>query len=326
MRILIYGAGAMGLYLSARLAQAGHSVSLKARGEAIAQAEAGLPVTITSGEDSQKVSAVETVGEIRSSADSFDLVILATKAWQVPQAAEEAAAVLSPQGRLLTVQNGVDAPGRAAEHLPARQVLAGTAVVIAERTGPLAVSLKGPEAHLVVGRWDRDADVAESNSRSAEEEADQAITAALLQAGLLAQWSEDIVTALWKKLALVASYGGVGALSGAPVGITRAVPQTKALVRNAMLEVFNVGNARGASLEEQDLEDIMGTFTRKFPESTTSSLQRDLLEGRPSELRDQAGAVVAHAREQGVDVPIFETIYASQLPRELQARAAAERS
>lgn len=316
MRILIYGAGAMGLYLSARLAQAGHSVSLKARGAAVSHAEAGVPVTIVSGGDSHEVSTVRTVAEIPSSSD-FDLVILTTKAWQVPQAAEEAAPALSPQGRLLTVQNGVDAPARAAEHVAARQVLAGTAVVIAERTGPLQASLNGPEAHLILGRWEADAE---------GQEGDQAITAALLQAGLLAQWSEDIVTALWKKLALVASYGGVGALSGAPVGITRAVPQTKALVRNAMLEVFNVGNARGASLQEQDLEDIMGTFTQKFPESTTSSLQRDLLEGRPSELRDQVGAVVAHARELGVDVPIFETIYASQLPRELQARAAAERS
>lgn len=316
MRILIYGAGAMGLYLSGRLAQAGHSVSLKARGEALAQAEVGVPVTIASGGDSQEVSSVRIVAEVPSSSD-VDLAILTTKAWQVPQAAEDVAPALSPQGRLLTVQNGVDAPARAAEHIPARQVLGGTAVVIAERTGHLQVSLNGPEVHLILGRWEVDTE---------GQEADQAITAALFQAGILAQWSDDIVTALWKKLALVASYGGVGALSGAPVGITRAVPQTKALVRNAMLEVFNVGNARGASLQEQDLEDIMGTFTQKFPESTTASLQRDLLESRPSELRDQVGAVVAHARELGVDVPIFETIYASQLPRELQARAASERS
>lgn len=320
MRILIYGAGAMGLYLSARLSQAGHSVSLKARGAPLERAESGVPITVTSGEESQKVSGVKVIAELDPDSETYDLVILTTKAWQVAEAAAETAPVLGEEGRLLTIQNGVDASAQAAQHIPAERVLAGTAVVITERTGPLAVALTGAEAHLMLGPWEPSADQSDAGVDT------QQLTTALRRAGILAQWNEDIYTAVWKKLALVASYGGVGALSGAPVGVTRAVPQTKALIRNAMLEVFNVGNARGATLQEQDLEDIMGTFTQKFGESTTASLQRDLAAGRPSELREQIGAVVAHARELGVDVPIFETIYASQLPRELQARAAVAQS
>lgn len=314
MRILIYGGGAIGLYLSVRLAQADHDVTLKARGETLSQAGAGGPLVLQSGGRSEEVSSVSVIGELSQASDPYDLVILATKAWQVEQAAAETAPVLSSSGRVLTTQNGVDAPAQAGRHIPQEQVLAGTAVVIAERTAPLTVRLTGAEAALILG----------SPLRSEPDDDARRIISALLKAGILARWEEDILTALWKKLALVASYGGVGALAGVPVGLTRAVPQTKALVRNAMLEVFNVGNARGANLQEQDLEDIMETFTQKFSEATTASMQRDLLEGRPSELRDQVGAVVAHARELGVDVPIYETIYASQLPRELQARAAAQ--
>ncbi len=316
MRILIYGGGAIGLYLSARLAQADHDVTLKARGETLSQAAAGAPLVLRRGEEAEEVGSVTVLGELDQGEEPYDLAILATKAWQVEDAAAEIAPVLSSSGRLLTTQNGVDAPAQAGRHVPEEKVLAGTAVVIAERTAPLTVTLTGSEAALVLG----------SLHRSSGDDVDQRTVSALVRAGIFAQWSEDILTALWKKLALVASYGGVGALSGVPVGIARAVPQTKALVRNAMLEVFNVGNARGADLQEQDLEDIMGTFTQKFSETTTASMQRDLLEGRPSELRDQVGAVVAHARELGIDVPIFETIYASQLPRELQARAAAKQS
>lgn len=314
MRILIYGGGAIGLYLSVRLAQADHDVTLKARGETLSQAGAGGPLVLQSGDRSEEVSSVSVIGELSQASDPYDLVILATKAWQVEEAAAETAPVLSSSGRVLTTQNGVDAPAQAGRHIPQEQVLAGTAVVIAERTAPLTVRLTGAEAALILG----------SPLRSEPDDDARRIISALLKAGILARWEEDILTALWKKLALVASYGGVGALAGVPVGLTRAVPQTKALVRNAMLEVFNVGNARGANLQEQDLEDIMETFTQKFSEATTASMQRDLLEGRPSELRDQVGAVVAHARELGVDVPIYETIYASQLPRELQARAAAQ--
>lgn len=314
MRILIYGGGAIGLYLSVRLAQADHDVTLKARGETLSQAGAGGPLVLQSGDRSEEVSSVSVIGELSQASDPYDLVILATKAWQVEEAAAETAPVLSSSGRVLTTQNGVDAPAQAGRHIPQEQVLAGTAVVIAERTAPLTVRLTGAEAALILG----------SPLRSEPDDDARRIISALLKAGILARWEEDILTALWKKLALVASYGGVGALAGVPVGLTRAVPQTKALVRNAMLEVFNVGNARGANLQEPDLEDIMETFTQKFSEATTASMQRDLLEGRPSELRDQVGAVVAHARELGVDVPIYETIYASQLPRELQARAAAQ--
>lgn len=316
MRILIYGAGSVGLYLSARLAQAEHDVTLKARGETLERASHGTPITLLTDEQNHSVGSVSVVGDIDQSADPYDLAIVATKAWQVSEAAAEIAPVLSSESRILTTQNGVDAPANAAQHVPEDQILAGSVVVIVQRTEALTVALTGSEAAFMVG----------SLQRTAADDADRRAASALMQARMLAHWNEDILTALWKKLALVASYGGVGALSGVPVGIARAVPQTKALVRHAMQEAFNVGNARGANLAEQDLEDIMGTFTQKFTEGTTASMQRDLLEGRPSELREQVGAVVAHARELGIDVPIYETIYASQLPRELQARAAAGRT
>lgn len=308
MRILIYGAGGMGLYLSVRLAQAGHGITLKARGKALTPD--GAPITLLTDQGSEQTDAVEIVGELSPELGRFDLVILATKAWQVEEAAAEIAPVVADGGRVITTQNGVDAPGQAAQHLDADHVLAGTVVVIAQRTEPRTVRLTGAEASMLLGSL--------QHRQAGETETE--IVSTFVRAGILTRWSEDILTALWKKLALVASYGGVGALTGAAVGINRAVPQTKALVRNAMQEVLTVGNARGAQLGEQDLEDIMATFTQKFSETTTASMQRDLLEGRPSELREQVGAVVAHARECGVDVPIHETVYASQLPRELMAR------
>ncbi len=255
MRILIYGGGAIGLYLSVRLAQADHDVTLKARGETLSQAGAGGPLVLQSGDRSEEVSSVSVIGELSQASDPYDLVILATRAWQVEEAAAETAPVLSSSGRVLTTQNGVDAPAQAGRHIPQEQVLAGTAVVIAERTAPLTVRLTGAEAALILG----------SPLRSEPDDDARRIISALLKAGILARWEEDILTALWKKLALVASYGGVGALAGVPVGLTRAVPQTKALVRNAMLEVFNVGNARGANLQEQDLEDIMRPSPRSSP-------------------------------------------------------------
>jgi 2-dehydropantoate 2-reductase len=49
-------------------------------------------------------------------------------------------------------------------------------------------------------------------------------------------------------------------------------------------------------------------------------MQRDIMEGRPSELGAQTGAVVKMGLETGVPTPVQAFIYASLLPQELQAR------
>jgi 2-dehydropantoate 2-reductase len=52
-------------------------------------------------------------------------------------------------------------------------------------------------------------------------------------------------------------------------------------------------------------------------------MQRDILEGRPSELEAQTGTIVRLGRELGVPVPVSEVLYACLLPAELEARSRA---
>ncbi|MVU75807.1 hypothetical protein GPX89_00935 [Nocardia sp. ET3-3] len=101
--------------------------------------------------------------------------------------------------------------------------------------------------------------------------------------------------------------------------MTRAEPATAELVRTAMREVAAVARARDIALGEADVERMMAVY-RGFSADTTSSMQRDLAAGRPSELEYQNGAVVRFGRAAGVPTPVHETIYASQLPGEVLAR------
>jgi 2-dehydropantoate 2-reductase len=57
-----------------------------------------------------------------------------------------------------------------------------------------------------------------------------------------------------------------------------------------------------------------------FPETMVASMQKDIMEGRPSELEAQTGAVVRLGRETGIPIPTHEFIYASLLPMEMEAR------
>lgn len=80
MKILVYGAGAMGLYFSARLAQGGHDVILKAR-STITDAE----IKLNSALQHESVAGVRVISELSVPLE-IDAVLLATKAWQVEEA------------------------------------------------------------------------------------------------------------------------------------------------------------------------------------------------------------------------------------------------
>ncbi|MEL7975965.1 2-dehydropantoate 2-reductase [Isoptericola sp. F-RaC21] len=314
LRVLVQGAGGIGLYAAARLAQAGHDVTLKGRAATVDALRDGDLRVVRDGVATAVagVRAVDAVPDRAPHEAPIDLVVVATKSWQVGDAARELAPAVGDGTRVLTTQNGVDAPARLAAHVPAEAVLAGTVVVIARRLGPAEVEVVGSEATVTVG----------SAERTEPDAADRRVLAALEGAGIGARWTDDVTSALWKKLALIASYGGVGALAGATVGETRSTPATRDLVEAAMREVLAVGNAEGARLGEADVADLLRSYESGFAPGTTASMQRDLAEGRPSELADQSGAVVAHADAAGIDVPVHRTIYASQLPRENAARRA----
>lgn len=312
MRIAVIGAGGIGLYLTKRLLDAGHDVFLRVRQSALADWESAQ---LRVERESAPPEAVAVARVFSDPADpalagSIDLAIIATKAWQVREVAAELPGLLAPNGRVLTTQNGVDAPTVVADFLPADLVLGGAMVVIAERIGRATVRLIGAEATLRLGA---------PNGREANP-ADARVLAALAGAGIETSWTRHLGATLWQKLALVASYGGVGALSGATVGETREHPATRNLVERAMAEVFAIARADGAALGPRELAEIRDTYLHGFSPGTTASLQRDLAAGRPSELDDQSGAIVRHAERLGLDAPIHRTIAASQSLRERAAR------
>ena len=307
MSIVVYGAGSLGLYFAARLAQAGKEVVLKARGAAVERSRIE-PLRILSDEEIEEVREVQVVDSLAGV--RADAAIIATKAWQVTEAARDLSAVLPPEAPVMTMQNGIDAPSTARGHLRDGQVFASTVVVIATRISPLDVRLIGPEASLEMGS---------PAGRSASSAAQ--ITNALSAAGIATRWTDDITGALWKKLALICSYGGVGAIVDAPVGQTRADERTRGLVSTAMREVFAVAAAEKVSLTSKDFDEVLQVYISGFAPETTSSMHRDLVAGRPSELEDQVGAVVHRSQRLGVPTPVLDTIYAAMAPREARARA-----
>jgi 2-dehydropantoate 2-reductase len=136
----------------------------------------------------------------------------------------------------------------------------------------------------------------------------QRLQALFEQCGVSAQASLDVWPQLWEKFLFVAPFGGLGAAVDAPIGRLRATAGLRALLVAAMREIADVGRALGIDLAPDVVERSLA-FVDQQPAAGTTSLQRDLLASRPSELEAWSGAVVRLGLRAGVDTPINRVLY-----------------
>ena len=118
---------------------------------------------------------------------------------------------------------------------------------------------------------------------------------------------------------LIAPWSGMGALTRSPIGIFRSIPETREMLMDAIREVYDVARANNVEIEEQAVSEIIN-FIDKLPAEGTASMQRDIMDCRPSELHEQCGAVVRYGEKGGVKTPVNRFIYHSLLPLEQRAR------
>ena len=137
--------------------------------------------------------------------------------------------------------------------------------------------------------------------------------------GVQVEVPEDIHVAMWNKYIFIAPWGGAGAVTRAPAGVIRSLPETRALLERAMEEIFLLARARKVAMEREAIPRAMA-FIDALPYEGTASMQRDIMAGRPSELDAQNGTVVRLGKEAGVATPVNGMIYSSLLPLERRAR------
>lgn len=130
----------------------------------------------------------------------------------------------------------------------------------------------------------------------------------------------DIHIGLWEKFIFVAAVGGVGAVTRQPNGVFRSVPETRAMLIATMEEILKIGRARGVNLGVDVIKNVMTRNVDQSAPDVIASMHKAIVEGKPSELDDQTGAIVRMGRQLGVPTPTNDFIYAALLPMELKAR------
>lgn len=241
--------------------------------------------------------------------EPVDYVLLGVKTWQVREIAPELAPALRPGGAVVTLQNGVEAPEDVAAVCGPERVIAGVCRVMSYIEAPGVVRHASVPPRIEFGEF--------QGGASARVEALREALAACRGVGV--SLPADIRVALWDKLLFIAPFSAVGAATRKPAGLWRDVPETRALLEAAMREVVDVARARGVDLPPESVARTMG-FVDRLAADATASMQRDLLDGKPSELEAQTGAIVRLAAKAGVPAPANAFLYAALLPGEREAR------
>lgn len=306
MRIAIVGVGGVGGYFGGRLAQAGADVIFIARGDNLAALrERGLRIESIVGDawiaPVQATDDPSTVGPV-------DMVLVATKAWQLDGAIAQMRPLIGPETGVVPLLNGVEASDRLAQAFGDAHALNGVCYIFVARTEPGVVRHSGINPLIVFGERD--------NRRTARIEA---LRNWLERAGMRVTIPADIQAEVWRKFVFGATTSGLGAVTRAPMGLLRELPETRPLFVQGMREIVAVAQARGIDLDESAVTAALAQLD-SLPYETTASMQRDIMAGRPSELDAQNGAVVRLGAAAGVPTPLHAFIYHALLPQEYLAR------
>jgi 2-dehydropantoate 2-reductase len=301
MQVAIVGAGGIGAYFGARLADAGAEVAFIARGQHLeALRERGLAIHSIHGDAHlDEVHATEDAADI----GPCDVVLFCVKSYDTDAAARQHLPdLVGDDTMVVSLQNGVDNEERIAAVIGDGHVVGGLAFIFSVVTDPGVVSHTAGPARIIFGEMDgRRSDRVEH------------LLAWCAKAGIDAEVPPDIRRAIWDKFSFICAQSGTTAAVRLPIGAIRDTPETWTLFRRLVEETYAVARARGVTVGEGAVEERLA-FAESLEPDTHSSLHHDLVTGHRMELEALHGTVVRLAREHGVDVPATTTIHAVLRP------------
>jgi len=291
--IVIIGAGAMGGLFGGLLAETGQSVRF------IDIPGPHLTALMQTGLRLQTDGGDRTISVHAGTADSFsgpcELAIVFTKGPHTEAALLGAAHLIGPESWILTVQNGLGNEAAIRKAIPHARVATGMTSWPADLVGPGHVASHG---HGTVRIW---------STEPEPETAMQRIAAVLSAAGLDCIADPQVDVAIWEKVAFNAAMNSVSAVTRLPVGPIADNPDGRLLVFAIVLETLAVAKARGLAV---DADRVRRTLEMAFTEHRghQPSMLQDVLAGRPTEIENINGAIVAYAAELGIDTPVTKSL------------------
>ena len=296
MKIAIVGAGAMGSVYAGLFADAGHEVWAVDRWREHIEAirASGLRIEGANGDRVVRINATTNPSE----AGPAELVILATKAMNVAEAAEAAKPLVGPDTLVLSIQNGLGGPDTAASVLGEDRVAVGV-------VGGFGASVVAP-GHVhhhgleLVRLGEREGPVTPRI---------EAVADVWRGAGFTVRTFDDVQKLVWEKLICNVTYSGICAVLGRTISEVLDDANAWEIASRCGVEAYEVARAKKVDLGFDDPIAYVRDFGLAIPGAKPSMLL-DLEAGRRTEVDFINGAIPRVGRDVGVEAPVNETVSA----------------
>ena len=311
-RVAVYGAGAVGCYFGAKLAEAGTPVTLIGRAAHVdAIRRDGLLFESAGTQRRIRIDAETRPEAVREA----DLVLFCVKTRDTDAAARQIAPLLRPDAIVVSLQNGVDNVERMRRG--GVDALGGVVYVAAAMTGLGHLRHSG-RGDLVVGEYGATAPVAAGAAIAASTDASPpegmpsartlAVARLFESAGVACRGETDVRPALWDKLVANCAYNAISALGRSRYGPMIDDADVRALMRETIEECVAVAHADGVPLADATAQYEAAMRLGEAMREASSSMEQDLSNGRHTEIDSLNGYVTRRGAALGVPTPANRTL------------------
>lgn len=298
-KIAVVGAGGVGGYMAAMLAANYPQVSLVARGErrkAIDEKGMILHSDYHGEVAARPMQVVESAAELTPQ----DYIFICVKNYSLEDVCATLGSCVNDGTVIVPVMNGADPGERVRALVPAGLVVDSLIYIVAFAGEDYSIIHQGGFADIRIGI---------QNASKEEAEKVQETYELLLGAGIDCKKAEDIEREIWRKYILNCAYNVETAYYMNTIGELRSDPVKAEEYESLVQEAYLVAKAKGIHVTQEHVEAIIHRFYFELAEDATSSLQRDIRDGKRAELETFGGYLVREAKRLGIEVPVSERMY-----------------
>lgn len=304
LRAAVVGIGGVGGYIAAMLCKHDKHITLAARGsrkESLSQNGISMKSEMHGSFTAYPEKVTET-----SDIGPQDIIFICVKGFSVEQVCNELKEQVAANTIIVPVMNGVDNAEKIRKAFPKNIVLDSLIYISAFANDDFSISQVGTIAPLYMGTIVND---------ERHKAAVHTVNAFLNEVGIDCQIPADIEAETWNKYILNCSQNVITAYYDCDTGHIRENPERTAQFETLMDEAWNVAKAKNINVTQADIDELMRKFRYVFPATSTTSLQRDFHDGKPTELEMFSGYIIKEADRLNVPVPLTKELYTQLLKR-----------
>ena len=296
MRFLIMGAGALGSALGGFLSKARHAVTFVGRAPHMtAVREQGLRITGIWGDHVVKSidARTDTAGLERG---AFDVIVITTKSYDTANAVAAIEHLVAADTLVCSYQNGLGNAETIAETVGWPRTVGARAIYGVRLAEPGCAEVTVIAEPTALGVYDADAPA----------DRVRAIAALMNDAGVPTVYTDRIATVLWAKVAYNCALNPLSALLDVPYGALLETDHARAVMREVITELYDVGHAMKIPLAPPTAETYIRLLYEELIPPTAAhyaSMREDLRLGRRTEIDALNGAICRYGSEHDVPCP-----------------------